>query len=607
MSQPFDHRSFLNTVTERPGVYQMLDGEGEVLYVGKARNLRQRLASYFRSSGLSLKTKALVERIRQIQVTVTRTETEALILEHNLIKQQRPPYNILLRDDKSYPYILLTDAPYPRLVLHRGARREAGRYFGPYPNASAARESLNFLQKVFRVRQCDDSFFRNRSRPCLQYQIGRCTAPCVGLIDEESYAEDVRHSEMFLSGQSSDLVAELADRMEAAAAALEFEQAAALRDQIQHLQQVQSRQYVEGERGDVDVIACSQGSGVSCVQQLLVRDGRVLGSRAFYPRPRLEEDDGEVLEAFVLQHYLGANGQELPAEILVSAPLPDADIVAGALMTSRGGRVRIQHRCKGARAQWLELARRTAEQNRMGRLASRQSLNQRFEALQRALDLPEIPERVECFDISHTGGESTVASCVVFDRDGPRKSDYRRFNIEGITPGDDYAAMGQALSRRYARLRRGEGVLPDLLLIDGGKGQLGQAVAVLGELGLDSIRVMAVAEGSRRRPGRETLLVGAEGRELALPGESAALHLIQQIRDEAHRFAVTGHKQRRDRARRESRLESIPGIGPRRRRELLRHFGGLQEVARASVEDLCRVPGISHRLAADIHAALQRD
>lgn len=607
MSETFDHRSFMNTITAKPGVYQMFDGDGAILYIGKARNLKKRLASYFRSTGLAPKTAALVERIRQIQVTVTRTETEALLLEHNLIKESRPPYNILLRDDKSYPYIFLSEHAYPRLALHRGAKRAKGRYFGPYPSAVAARESLNFLQKVFRIRQCDDSFFRNRSRPCLQYQIGRCTAPCVDLIDEQLYASDVRHTEMFLSGKSSDVIKELADRMEAAAADLAFEQAAALRDQIQSLQQVQSKQYIEGERGELDIIACRQRSGITCVQLLYVRDGRVLGSRAFYPRPRLDEEDGEVLEAFILQHYLGNADHELPAEILVSTALPDAQSVAAALTESHGRKVHIRHRCRSARAKWLELACTTAEQNLLSRLASRQTLSQRFEALQAALDLPELPQRLECFDISHTAGEATVASCVVFDLEGPRKSDYRRFNIGDITPGDDYAAMHQALLRRYARLKRGEGVLPDVLLIDGGKGQVAQARAVLEELQIEQIQLVGVAKGNDRKAGLETLILDEGGRVMTLPRDSAALHLIQQVRDEAHRFAITGHKQRRDRARRESILETIPGVGPKRRRELLRHLGGMQEVARASVEDLCRVPGISHTLATEIHATLHRD
>lgn len=607
MDQPFDHRSFLNTVTAKPGVYQMLDGDGAVLYVGKARNLKKRLASYFRASGLAPKTAALVGRIRQIQVTVTRTEIEALILEQNLIKQSRPPYNILLRDDKSYPYIFLSEHPYPRLALHRGTKRAKGRYFGPYPSAAAVRESLNFLQKVFRVRQCDDSFFRNRSRPCLQYQIGRCTAPCVALVEEQDYAGDVRHTEMFLEGKSSDLVQELADQMDAASAALDFERAAALRDQIQYLQQVQSKQYIEGERGELDIIACRQGSGIACVQLLYVRDGRVLGSRAFYPKLHLDEDDAQVLEAFIVQHYLGSEAHELPAEILISTALPDVDVVTAALSESRGRKVRISHRCRAARAKWLDLAITTAEQNLLGRLANRQTLSQRFEALQEALNLPELPQRLECFDISHTGGEATVASCVVFDHEGPRKSDYRRFNIEDITAGDDYAAMHQALLRRYARLKRGEGVLPDVLLIDGGKGQVAQAREVLAELQIDQIQLVGVAKGSDRKPGLEELILGDSGQAITLPRDSAALHLIQQIRDEAHRFAITGHKQRRDRSRRESTLESIPGVGPKRRRELLRHLGGMQEISRASIEDLCRVPGISATLAAEIHAVLHRD
>jgi len=622
----FDSERFLKTVTGKPGVYQMLDARGEVLYVGKAKNLKNRLTSYFRGAGLNTKTISLVSRIQQIQVTVTNTETEALLLEHNLIKQYRPPYNIVLRDDKSYPYIYLsTDQEYPRLGFHRGAKSGKGRYFGPYPSAGAVRESLNFLQKVFQVRQCEDSFFRNRTRPCLQYQIHRCTAPCVKAVTPEDYARDVRHTEMFLSGRSEDVVNELANAMDVAATALDFEKAAILRDQIQHLQQVHARQYIEGETGDLDIAVCASHANIACVQLIYVRGGRILGSRSYFPTLHLDETDADVLDAFLAQHYLGGNslsgtgltgasGQEIPAEILINAELEDQIALELAIASVRGRKVSITTRVRGNRAKWLELAITTAQQNLATRIANRQTQSQRFEALQEALGLEEIPERLECFDISHSSGEAAVASCVVFDGSGPLKSDYRKFNIENITPGDDYAAMQQALSRRYARLKRGEGKMPDILFIDGGKGQVAQAMSVLEELQIDEVLVIGIAKGEGRKPGLETLIKPQprsqtdkaleKAEELNLPRDSAALHLIQHIRDEAHRFAVAGHTARRDKKRRESTLEDIPGVGPKRRRELLRHFGGLQSVITASVDDLCRVPGISRKLAEDIFAEL---
>ena len=617
--EPFDYERFLKTVTAKAGVYQMLDGCGEVLYVGKAKNLKNRLNSYFRGGALNAKTMALVARIQQIQVTVTNTEAEALLLEHNLIKQYRPPYNILLRDDKSYPYIYLsTDQTYPRLGFHRGAKSGKGRYFGPYPSAGAVRESLSFLQKVFQVRQCEDSFFRNRARPCLQFQIHRCTAPCVNAITPEDYAREVRHTEMFLTGHSGEVMKELANAMETAAASLDFEKAAMLRDQIQHLQQVQARQYIEGESGDLDIVTCAIHANIACVQMLYVRGGRILGSRSYFPTLHLDEAEADVLGAFLAQHYLsgigmtGASGQEIPAEILVNAELDDRAVLEEAIASVRGRKVGITMRVRGNRAKWLELAVTTAQQNLATRIANRQTQAQRFEALQEALGLEEMPERLECFDISHSSGEAAVASCVVFDTSGPLKSDYRKFNIENITPGDDYAAMQQALSRRYARLKRGDGKMPDILFIDGGKGQVAQAMAVLEELQIDEVLVIGVAKGVDRKPGLEVLIKphphsDAKADELVLPRDSAALHLIQHIRDEAHRFAVAGHTARRDKKRRESSLESIPGVGPKRRRELLRHFGGLQGITAASLEDLCRVPGINRKLAEDIFAELHRE
>jgi len=597
----FDHKAFLASLTTRPGVYQMYDDEGKLLYVGKARNLKNRVGSYFRASGLTEKTMALVSRIRDIQVTVTTTEVDALLLEHNLIKSNQPPYNILLRDDKYYPYIFLsTEEEYPRLSLHRGAKRRKGRYFGPYPSAAAVRESLHFLQKVFKVRQCEDSYFKNRSRPCLQYQIDRCTAPCVDVVTEAEYARQVEDTSLFLQGKAPELMVRLADDMERAAAELAYEKAAVCRDQLAQLQHVQASQGIEGVKGDLDILAAVVAGGRACVQVLFVRGGRVLGSKTYYPPLKLQERSAEVLGAFIPQYYLGGE-RAVPGEIIVNAAPEDAQALGDALSAHAGRQVRLRGSVREARARWLRLAAQTAETNLESHLAGRQSVLERLQALQDLLGLPELPQRMECFDISHSSGEATVASCVVFDHNGPRKSDYRKFNIEGITPGDDYAAMQQALERRYKRLKSGEAPLPDILFIDGGKGQVSQAMGVLEELQLSGIEVIGVAKGVTRKAGFETLLNGASGQERQLPVDNAALHLIQQIRDEAHRFAITGHRARRDKARQRSTLENIQGVGPKRRRELLRHFGSAQGVENASVEELKKISGISATMAQQIY------
>jgi len=599
----FDASEFLRHLTSHPGVYRMLGNDGEVLYVGKARNLKNRVSSYFRSGGLSPKTQVLMGQVINVEITVTHTESEALILENTLIKSLQPRYNILLRDDKSYPYIYLSSSQtYPRLTLHRGARKAKGRYFGPYPNATAVRESLHLLQKVFRVRQCEDSFFENRSRPCLQYQIKRCTAPCVELISPAAYAEDVRHTVQFLEGRNSEVIDELAQRMDAAAAALEYEEAARYRDQIVNLRHIQERQYVSGERGDLDILAVVAAGGVACVQVFYIRAGRNLGNKAFFPRVPGETVPGEILSAFVTQYYLG---REVPNELLVNIDLPDAELLVRVLSEQAGHTVVLSSRVRGERARWVEMAERNAQHAVQARVSSRAGMYQRYEALQLALGLEEPVARLECFDISHTQGEATVASCVVFGLEGAVKSDYRRFNIEGIEPGDDYAAMAQALLRRYTRISAGEGVLPDLILIDGGKGQLSAARRVLDELQL-SVPMVGVAKGPERKAGWEVLHL-RDGRELRLAADNPGLHLIQQVRDEAHRFAITGHRARRGRSRTESPLEAIPGIGPRRRQQLLRQFGGLREVARAGVEDLLKVKGVSRELAQAIYNAFHGD
>ncbi len=604
----FDSAGFLATCSNHPGVYRMFDDGGRLLYVGKAASLKKRLASYFRSSGLAPKTAALVARIARIELTLTANETEALLLEQTLIKEWRPPYNILLRDDKSYPYVFLSsEDEFPRLCIHRGAKQHKGRYFGPYPSGLAIRESLNLLQKTFQVRQCEDSYFRNRSRPCLQYQIKRCKAPCVGLVSAAEYAEDVRHSVLFLEGRSNQLAGELTRAMESAAAALDFERAAALRDQIALLRRVQDQQSMEGGHGDVDVLAVAMSPGGACINLIGVRGGRVLGSRNFFPQMAIEQEAGEVLAAFLAQYYLGGSERDLPDEIIVNAEHEDFAAIAAAIASRRGRRPAFSLRVRGTRARWQQLALTNAEQALAARLADRSQVAARLEALGEALGLDETPQRLECFDISHSSGEATVASCVVFGPEGPLKSDYRRFNIEGVAAGDDYAAMRQALERRFQRIREGEGVLPDILLVDGGKGQLNMAREVLDALALHDLTLLGVAKGETRKPGLETLYLNDAGHALSLPGHSPALHLIQQIRDEAHRFAITGHRTRRGKARRTSTLEEVPGIGPKRRRELLRHFGGLQELQRASCEEIAKVPGISKKLAELIYAALHSE
>ena len=597
MPDAFDHRSFLDSLTSRPGVYRMLDGGGEVLYVGKARDLKRRVASYF-SRSLNGRLQRMVSRVRDIQVTVTHTEAEALLLENTLIKSLKPRYNILLRDDKSYPYIHLSEHPFPQLSFHRGSTRGPGRFFGPYPSAGAVRETLRLMQKLFPIRQCDDGFYRNRSRPCLQYQIRRCTAPCVGLVDEADYARDVQDAVLFLEGRADRIVEGLVQRMERAAAGLEFEQAARYRDQVAALRRIQERQYVSGERGDLDIVACAVEGGTACVQLFYIRQGRNLGNKVFFPRMPAEEGAGRVLSAFLTQYYIG---KQIPSEIIVSDPVGEAELLEEVLAGAAGRRVRIRHRVRAHRARWLEMARQNARLALEGRLASRAGMQERVSALQQVLELDEPPARMECFDISHTGGELTVASCVVFGSEGPLKSDYRRFNIDGITPGDDYAAMEQALTRRYTRIQSGEGSLPDVLFIDGGRGQLGAVAGVLEELAVQGVTLVGVAKGADRKPGLEQLFLFGRRAPIILPANSPALHLIQQIRDEAHRFAVSGHRQRRDKRRRTSRLEEIPGIGSKRRQQLLRQFGGLQGIARAGVEDLTRVQGISRRLAEQIY------
>jgi excinuclease ABC subunit C len=585
----------------------MFDADAKLLYVGKAKNLKKRLASYFRKVGQAPKTAALVARIAQVETTITANETEALLLEQTLIKQWRPPYNILLRDDKSYPYVFLSSGDFPRLSIHRGAKKEPGRYFGPYPSAGAIRESLSLLQKAFFVRQCEDSYYRNRTRPCLQYQIKRCKAPCVDMVSPDEYAEDVRHSVMFLEGRSNALAEELSRNMEKAAMALDFERAAEIRDQIGILRRVQDQQSMEGGNGNVDIVASVVSPGGACVHLISVRGGRVLGSKNFFPQVAIEESVSDVLQAFLEQYYLSSVERDLPSELIVNAVHEDFQTLISAVAELRDVDLTISHRVRGTRARWQQLALTNAEQALGARLANRQHLATRFQALATALDLDEPPTRLECFDISHSSGEATVASCVVFGPEGPLKSDYRRYNIEGVTAGDDYAAMHQALTRRFKKAAEGEGKLPDILLVDGGKGQLNMAREVLQALAVPELLLLGVAKGVTRKPGLETLYLNDAAHEFTLPGDSPALHLIQQVRDEAHRFAITGHRARRGKARTTSTLEGVAGIGPKRRRELLMHFGGLQELCRASLDEIAKAPGISKKLAESIYAALHSE
>ena len=598
-SAAFDHKAFLATLTHRPGVYRMLNAKGEVLYVGKAKDLAKRVSSYFRRAS-NARIASMVSRIADIQITVTHTEAEALILENHLIKAHRPRYNVLLRDDKSYPYIYLSEGDFPRISFHRGARNKPGRFFGPYPSSGAVRETLKLLQKLFPIRQCEDSYFANRSRPCLQYQIERCTAPCVGFVTPERYAQDVRDTVLFLEGKASDVVERWVRRMEAASEALEFEEAAKLRDQIAALKTVQEKQYVAGERGDLDIVAVASRGGEACVQLFLVRRGHNLGNRTIYPRNTRDASEAKLVSAFIAQYYLD---RAVPNEILVSIMPEDRVALEQALSEQSGRRVRIIDSPRGDRARWLEMARTNAAMAVDARLASSGATRQRLDDLQQALGLDEPPARMECFDISHTQGERTVASCVVFQDGAPLSSDYRRFNINGIQPGDDYAAMRQALQRRYRRIQEGEGRMPDLLLIDGGKGQLAAVAGVLEEMGINDLLLLGVAKGPDRKPGMETLFLLGQERPLILPANSPALHLVQHIRDESHRFAITGHRQRRAKARRTSPLEEIPGIGAKRRQRLLKHFGGLQGLARAGVEDIATVEGISRKLAQAVYVA----
>ncbi|MEC4748299.1 excinuclease ABC subunit UvrC [Methylomicrobium sp. Wu6] len=595
----FDAKTFIKNLTTRPGVYQMLDGEGEIIYIGKAKNLKNRVATYFNNKAASIKQHTMVARIASITVTVTHTEGEALLLESQLIKRHKPRYNICLRDDKSYPYIYLSSAhDFPQITFHRGAKKRPGKYFGPYPSVGAVRECLKLLQKIFPVRQCEDSVFQNRTRPCLQYQIERCTAPCVGLIDKPGYAQDVDNTILFLEGKGGLLIEQLIVKMEQAAAALQFERAAQYRDQIVKLRAVLEKNFVHGERGDVDIIACATKANMACIQVFFIRGGQHLGNKQFFPKMSDEHDPASILQAFIAQYYLE---RPPPHELIVSHPLEESDLIAEVLANQAKHQIAISANVRGERLKWLQMAIENAETSLQNKLADKQGLYARFISLQDELGLTDLPKRLECFDISHHQGEQTVASCVVFDREGPVKSAYRRFNIEGITPGDDYAAIHQAVSRRFKRLKQGEHEAPDILFIDGGKGQVHEAQKALAELDINNVMIVGVSKGPDRKPGMEKLILVDQNQPLALNPGASGLLLIQHIRDEAHRFAITGHRQRLGKVKKRSVLESIEGLGPKRRQLLLKQFGGLQGVTQAGVDALSSIDGISRQLAQRIY------
>ena len=610
----FDAREFLRHAPEVPGIYCMLGKNRQVLYVGKAKNIRKRLASYFGARQASARIKSLVGKITAIDVTVTQNETEALLLEQTLIKKLKPAYNVLLRDDKSYPYIHLSEHSFPQLSLRRGKRRKSGECFGPYPGAGAARESLRLLQKVFKVRQCKDSYFANRSRPCLQYQIKRCKAPCTGYVSAEEYAEDVRDSVHFLQGKSKIIIKKLEDKMDQASASLDFEKAAVYRDQIKDLQLIQTRQMVDIKGGDADVIGMVSSEGISCVAVLFIRNGSLLGSRHFFYGFQLDESDKDKLVTFLSQFYIShADRRDFPGEIILPIRIEDTCHLESIIRDLSGKNVHIKVRVRSERKHWLNMAIQNAGQGLTAKLADKKTLLQRFKSLQEGLSLSEIPARIECFDVSHLQGEKTVASCVVFDHSGSVSTDFRQFNIKGITPGDDYAALQQALEKRYGRICRenektGESnspdlILPDLILIDGGKGQLGAAIKIIKLLQLPSL-VYGIAKGEGRKAEFDVIIDGATGHQCHFERNNPGLLLLQQIRDAAHGFAVTGHRQRRAKSRKTSSLEQIAGIGPKRRSALIKFFGGLEGVRRADIKDIMGVEGISQSLAEEIYQTL---
>ncbi len=600
----FDSSSFLKTVPHKPGVYQMMDAKEHILYVGKAKDLKSRVSSYFRSNLVNSRIWSMVKQIADVQITLTATEAEALLLESNLIKKHHPRYNVLLRDDKSYPYIhISTQQDFPRVTFYRGGRKKKGAFFGPYPSAGAVRESLGLLQKLFKVRQCEDSYYANRSRPCLQYQIERCTAPCTGEITQSEYLKNVDRTIKFLKGKSQQVIDELVTNMDTHAENLQFEQAAEARDQIERLRQISQQQAISGGQANVDVIAIQFASKTASIQVHSIRNGNHLGNKNFFPKvPNTVDDEAVILTSFMAQYYLK---RQIPNEILLTHQPDNENVLTEMLVAIAEHKVVLTHKVRGDRAKWIEMAVRNAQHALNIHLASKEGIEKRLYALQEELDLGYIPTRIECFDISHTQGEATVASCVVFGREGAIKAEYRRFNITEIQPGDDYAAMRQVLRRRFRKIVKTDAKLPDVLLIDGGKGQVSQAVKVLHELQISSMDIIGVVKGEGRRAEADNLII--DNRRVVLPAHSSAMHLVQQIRDEAHRFAITGHRQRRQKARTSSVLEEITGLGPKRRQSLLKQFGGIRAISRASVDELAKVHGISQQLAEKVYEQFNRE
>jgi len=595
----FDASAFLKKLTTRPGIYKMLNEKGEIIYIGKAKNLKNRVSSYFKTHTSSIKQRVMVAKVAAIEVTVTHTEGEALLLECQQIKRHRPRYNICLRDDKSFPYIFLSsEQDFPQITIHRGAKSKKGRYFGPYPSSGAVRESLKLLQRLFPIRQCDDSIYNNRTRPCLQHQIGRCSAPCVELIDKAHYALDVQSTVMFLEGKGSLLIDQLIVKMEQAATNLDFEMAASFRDQIVKLRSVLEKHFVTGEKGDVDIIACASKGNLACVQVFFIRNGQHLGNKVFFPAITEEYNSTAILQAFIPQYYLD---KPIPYELIVSHELEETQLLVEVLADQAKHSVAIANNVRGERLKWLQMAIINAENSLLSKLSDKQGIYARFLSLQEELGCKDLPKRLECFDISHTQGGQTVASCVVFNREGPIKSAYRRFNITGITGGDDYAAIHQAVYRRFKRLKQGEHEAPDVLFIDGGKGQVHEAQKALAELDINNVMIVGVSKGPDRKAGMEKLILFDHEYPIDVAPSASGLLLIQYIRDEAHRFAITGHRLRRGKASKQSVLESISGLGAKRRQVLLKQFGGLQGISSASVDALCSVDGISRQLAQRIY------
>ena len=602
----FDSAAFLKNLTSQPGVYRMYNSQEEVIYVGKAKNLKKRVSSYFRSNLDNAKTRSLVSQIANMDVTVVNSETAAFLLENNFIKKYKPRYNVVMRDDKSYPFIFLSDHEHPRLSFHRGPQKKKGEYFGPYPSAWSVRESLRSMQRIFPVRQCEDSYYRARSRPCLQYQMQRCSAPCVeGYVSDEEYKEQVNFARLFLKGKNQQVIGGLVEKMEAASEALNFEAAARYRDQINALRKVQERQWVAGTQDEMDVFGFAFKGNMACIQVMFIREGQLLGSKAYFPKVPNTADEQEVFESFFLQFYLAGN-KVIPKQIVLGNTLTDEDAIADVLASEAGHKVQFFKGAREEKRKYLQLAQSNAQTALDAQYSQQKSVFARYLDLEAALEVDTPIQRMECFDISHTSGQQTVASCVVFNREGPHKSDYRRYNIEGITPGDDYAAMAQALKRRYKSVKEVQKI-PDLLLIDGGKGQLAQAEAFFEDWPHDKKpMLLGVAKGTTRKPGLETLILAGSHQVLPMDSHSPGLHLIQHIRDESHRFAITGHRNRRQKVKTTSSLESIPGIGAKRRQTLLKFMGGLQGLKKASKDEISNVPGISPELAETIYDHLHQ-